>query len=71
MRRMYYATRVIKTSYIGSDSRLIIDFGADVHLIVWEQNRLSVIDPLAYYASGNEMWLTMLPENVLIMPQEE
>jgi spermidine/putrescine transport system ATP-binding protein len=66
-----FPTRVIKTTYIGSDSRLIIDFGADVHLIVWEQNRLSVINPLAYYASGNEIWLTMLPENVLIMPQEE
>jgi spermidine/putrescine transport system ATP-binding protein len=63
----FYPTRIIKTTYIGSDSRLIIDFGEDVHLIV----RLSVIDPLAYYASGNEMWVTVLPENVLVMPQEE
>jgi spermidine/putrescine transport system ATP-binding protein len=66
-----FPTRVIKTTYIGSDSRLIIDFGADVHLIVWEQNRLSVIDPLAYYKSGQEVWLTILPENVLVMPLEE
>jgi len=66
-----FPTRVIKTTYIGSDSRLMIDFGSDVHLIVWEQNRLSVIDPLAYYASGQELWVTILPENVLVMPQEE
>jgi spermidine/putrescine transport system ATP-binding protein len=65
-----FPTRVIKTTYIGSDSRLIIDFGSEVRLIVWEQNRLSVIDPLAYYASGNQVWLTILPENILVMPQE-
>jgi len=40
-------------------------------LIVWEQNRLSAIDPLAYYGSSQELWVTVIPENVLVIPQEK
>jgi spermidine/putrescine transport system ATP-binding protein len=66
-----FPIRIINTMYIGSDTRIVIDFGGGTQLKVWEQNHLSTLDALAYYAPGQELWVTMRPENVLILPQEE
>jgi spermidine/putrescine transport system ATP-binding protein len=66
-----FPIRIINTMYIGSDTRIVIDFGGGTQLKVWEQNHLSTLDTLAYYAPGQELWVTMRPENVLILPQEE
>jgi spermidine/putrescine transport system ATP-binding protein len=66
-----FPIRIINTMYIGSDTRIVIDFGGGAQLKVWEQNHLSTLDALAYYAPGQELWVTMRPENVLILPQEE
>lgn len=66
-----YPIRIIHTMYIGSDTRIVIDFGGGIQLKVWEQNHLSTLDALAYYAPGQELWVTMRPENVLVLPEEE
>jgi spermidine/putrescine transport system ATP-binding protein len=65
-----FRIRVVNTSYIGSDTRILIDFGQGAHLKVWEQNRFSTLDPLAYYSPGQELWANILPENVLVLPEE-
>jgi hypothetical protein len=39
-------------------------------LKVWEQNRISTLDPRAYYLNGQKVWVTLLPENTLVMPRE-
>ena len=60
---------VEKTVYIGSDTHLIIHTGSQ-NLKVWEQNRVSRIDPHAFYSSGQKIQLVILPENALIMKRE-
>jgi spermidine/putrescine transport system ATP-binding protein len=66
-----FPIRIVNTTYIGSDTRVLIDFGMEVKLKVWEQNHLSTLDTLAYYAPGQELWVTMRPENVFILPQDK
>jgi hypothetical protein len=34
---------------------------------VWEQNKISSLDPKAYYSVGQKVWLTLFQENTLIM----
>jgi spermidine/putrescine transport system ATP-binding protein len=65
-----FAALVIDSAYIGSDTRLKIDFGPGIQLKVWEQNKISTLDPRAYYAHNQQVWIFMLPENVLVLPEE-
>jgi spermidine/putrescine transport system ATP-binding protein len=64
-----FQSKVLSSTYIGSDTRVIVDFGSGLSLTVWEQNRISTLDPQAYYTHGQQVWLTMLPENVLVLPE--
>ena len=57
------------TTYIGSDTHLIIDVNG-LKLKVWEQNKISSLDPAAYYSIGQKVWLTLFPENTLILVNE-
>jgi spermidine/putrescine transport system ATP-binding protein len=57
------------SAYIGSDTRLEVDAGG-LKLKVWEQNRISTLDPRAYYHEDQQAWVTMLPENALVLPAE-
>jgi spermidine/putrescine transport system ATP-binding protein len=66
-----FPIRIINTMYIGSDTRILIDFGLGTQLKVWEQNHLSTLDVQAYYSPGQELWVTMRPENVFVLPQDE
>jgi spermidine/putrescine transport system ATP-binding protein len=61
--------RVFNTVYIGSDTSVIIDAGKSVRLKVWEQNKISTLDPRAYYERGQEVYATLFPENTLVLPE--
>ncbi len=59
--------RIVNSVYIGSDTHLVMDVNG-VQVKVWEQNRISSLDPKAYYTVGQSAWLTLFPENTLVMP---
>jgi spermidine/putrescine transport system ATP-binding protein len=60
---------IVQTSvYIGSDSHVILDLQG-IRLKVWEQNKISTLDPQAYYRAGQQVWLTMFQENTLVLPE--
>ncbi len=61
-----FSGRVVNTTYIGSDSRVIVDLGG-VSLTVWEQNKISTLDPEAYYERDEQVWVVVLPENALVL----
>ena len=60
--------RVVTTAYIGSDTRILVDLNDGTRLTIWEQNKVSTIDPNAYYTTGQEIWVVLFKENALILP---
>ena len=60
---------ISSTTYIGSDTHLVVDVKG-MKLKVWEQNKISSLDPKAYYTVGQQVWLTLFPENTLVMANE-
>jgi spermidine/putrescine transport system ATP-binding protein len=60
---------VMTSTYIGSDTHIYLDVRG-VRLKVWEQNHISTLDPNAYYVNGEKVWVTLLPENTLVLPKE-
>ena len=62
-----YPGHVINTAYIGSDTRVIVDLEGGIRLNVWEQNKVSTLDPNAYYTIGQEIWALIFPENALVL----
>jgi len=56
------------TTYIGSDTHVYVEVGK-LTLKVWEQNRISSLDPKAYYATGQNVTLNLMPENTLILAE--
>jgi spermidine/putrescine transport system ATP-binding protein len=61
--------KIITSAYIGSDTRLELDING-LRLKVWEQNRISTLDPRAYYMAEQTVWVTLFPENALVLPPE-
>ena len=61
--------KIVSTTYIGSDTHLVVDV-AGMKIKVWEQNKISSLDPAAYYTVGQKVWLTLFPENTLILVSE-
>jgi spermidine/putrescine transport system ATP-binding protein len=57
---------VSSTTYIGSDTHVYVDVNGN-RIKVWEQNKISSLDPKAYYSVGQKVWLTLFQENTLIM----
>jgi len=57
---------VMTSTYIGSDTHVYLDVRG-VRLKVWEQNHISTLDPSAYYVNGEKVWVTLLPENTLVL----
>lgn len=57
-------------TYIGSDSHLHVNVKG-LKLRVWEQNKISSLDPAAYYTVGQKVWLTLFPENTLVLANEK
>ena len=60
---------VATSTYIGSDTRVYLDVRGQ-RLKVWEQNHISTLDPRAYYRNGQSVWVSLLPENTLILPKD-
>jgi spermidine/putrescine transport system ATP-binding protein len=60
--------RVDTSVYIGSDSHVIMNVNG-IKVKVWEQNKISTLDPQAYYHQGQQVWLTMFQENTLILAE--
>src|SRR6266496_1473131 len=61
--------KVTNTVYIGTDTHIF----ADVHgkrIKVFEQNRISRLDPGSFYTVGQNITLVMMPENVLILKKD-
>jgi ABC-type Fe3+/spermidine/putrescine transport system ATPase subunit len=61
--------RVVTTAYIGSDTRVIVDLNDGTRLTIWEQNKVSTLDPNAYYTAGQEIWVVLFSENTLVLPE--
>jgi len=58
------------TTYIGSDTHLIVDING-LKFKAREQNKISSLEPEAYYTLGQKVWLVMFPENTLVMANEQ
>jgi spermidine/putrescine transport system ATP-binding protein len=62
--------KVVNTVYIGSDTRVIVDLGHGMRLNIWEQNKISTLDPRAFFSQDQHVWATLFPENTLILPED-
>ncbi|GAB4504054.1 MAG: ABC transporter ATP-binding protein [Anaerolineales bacterium] len=67
--RNCFEGRIVSSVYIGSDTHLVVDVNG-LKMKVWEQNKISSLDPRAYYTVGQAVWLTLFPENTLVIPNE-
>ncbi|MBC7876593.1 MAG: ABC transporter ATP-binding protein [Anaerolineales bacterium] len=61
--------RVTNTVYIGADTQVFVDVNG-AKLKVWEQNRISRLDPKSFYTVGQEVWLMLVPENTLVLKKD-
>ena len=60
---------VTNTVYIGTDTHVYVNvYGKRIK--VFEQNRISRLDPGSFYAVGQQVTLVMMPENVLILKKD-
>ena len=57
---------VTNTVYIGTDTHVYVDVGGR-RIKVFEQNRISRLDPGSFYTVGQKVLLVMMPENVLVL----
>ena len=64
-----FEVKVTNSAYIGSDTRLEVNVNG-VKLKVWEQNHISTLDPRAYHQGEQRAWVTIFPENALVLPLE-
>lgn len=60
---------VVNSTYIGSDTHVYLDVRGQP-IKVWEQNRISTLDPRAYYQNGQKVRLSLMPENTLVLPKD-
>jgi spermidine/putrescine transport system ATP-binding protein len=64
-----FSGSILNMAYFGSDTRIVVDLGG-VSITVWEQNKISTLDPEAYYERGEQVWVVVLPENALVLREE-
>jgi spermidine/putrescine transport system ATP-binding protein len=57
---------VTNTTYIGSDTHVYLDVHGTPFKVL-EQNKISSLDPQAYYTRGQKVWLSLFPENTLVL----
>jgi len=58
--------KVVNTVYIGTDTHVYLEV-CDAKLKVYEQNRISRLDPGSFYTVGQEVWVMLMPENTLVL----
>ena len=61
--------KVTNTVYIGTDTHVYVDLQGK-RLKVFEQNRISRLDPGSFYTVGQEVTIVMMPENVLVLKKD-
>ncbi len=62
----FFQGKVTNTVYIGTDTHVYLDV-CDAKLKVYEQNRISRLDPGSFYTVGQEVILFLPPENTLVL----
>jgi spermidine/putrescine transport system ATP-binding protein len=67
--RNCFEGKIVSSTYIGSDTHLIVEVNG-LRLKVWEQNKISSLDPRAYYTVGQQVWLTLFPDNTLVLAND-
>jgi spermidine/putrescine transport system ATP-binding protein len=65
----FFTGSVTSTVYIGSNTHVIVQVG-DIRLKVWEQNRISRLDPGSFYSVGQPVNLMLVPENALVLKKD-
>jgi spermidine/putrescine transport system ATP-binding protein len=61
--------KVSNTVYIGADTHVFVDVHG-TQLKVWEQNRVSRLDPKSFYVVGQDVSLMLMPENTLVLKKD-
>jgi spermidine/putrescine transport system ATP-binding protein len=64
----FFVGTVKSTTYIGSDTHVYVDLNG-LTLKVWEQNKISNLDPKSYYVQGQKIYLHLVPENTLVLSE--
>jgi spermidine/putrescine transport system ATP-binding protein len=64
-----FPVAVDRISYIGSDTRILVQLGADRTFSVWEQNTRSTTDRDAYWQRGEQGYLWWPVENALVLTE--
>ena len=69
MNQNTFMGKVTNTVYIGTDTHVFVNV-MDKRIKVFEQNRISRLDPGSFYTVGQDVQLVMLPENVLVLKKD-
>src|SRR5215510_14537401 len=69
MNQNSFKGKVTNTVYIGTDTHVYVDLKGK-KMKIYEQNRISRLDPGSFYTVGQEVQLVMLPENVLVLKKD-
>ena len=69
MNQNTFKGKVTNTVYIGTDTHVYVDLMGK-RVKVFEQNRISRLDPGSFYAVGQDVNLVMMPENVLVLKKD-
>ncbi len=64
-----FSGKVTNTVYIGADTQVFVDT-AGAKMKVWEQNRVSRLDPKSFYLVGQDVSLMLMPENTLVLKKD-
>src|SRR4029450_4072537 len=60
---------VVNTVYIGTDTHVFVNVRGK-KLKIFEQNRISRLDPGSFYTIGQAVTVVMMPENVLVLKKD-
>jgi len=66
MNQNTFSGKVVNTVYIGTDTHVFVEIRGR-RVKVFEQNRISRLDPGSFYTLGQDVILVMMPENVLVL----
>jgi len=64
-----FQVAVDRVSYIGSDTRILVQLGQERTFTVWEQNTRSTVDRDAYWQRGETGYLWWPVENALVLTE--
>jgi spermidine/putrescine transport system ATP-binding protein len=64
-----FQVSVERVSYIGSDTRILVQLGQRRDFSVWEQNTRSTVDRDAYWQRGEQGYLWWPAENALVLTE--